>query len=114
MLCWCDPKEWLASPMKAFAYLLLLLLMWAQVDDYWAAAPAFPSSAAPAADDDEYLPAQRRAQEQQPPSRQRAVLDTVTLPQAALSLAPKGVSSERSLTTPFTPPPLYAFMSLQI
>jgi hypothetical protein len=80
---WCNSDEQLVSLMKPFAYLLILLLMWAQVDDYWAGALAFPSSAAPAADDDEYLPAQRRAQEQQSPSRQRAVLDTVTLRHAA-------------------------------
>jgi hypothetical protein len=104
----------MAPPMKRFAYLLILLLLSAQVDDYWAADPALPSSAAPTADNDEYLPAQRRPQDQRSSSCQRPVPDAVTLHPAALSRVPRGVSPERDLTTPFTPPPLYALMSLQI
>jgi hypothetical protein len=100
--------------MKRLASLLiLLLLMSAQVDDLWADAAVLPSSAPPAADNDEYLPAQRRQEKQSAPVPSPAP-DAVALHQAVLSLAPRGVPSERSPTAPFTPPPLYVLMSLQI
>jgi hypothetical protein len=99
--------------MKRLPYLLVLLLLSAQVDDAWAVAPVLPS--APLADDnDEYLPAQRRPQEQRPSSCQKPVFEAVKSPNANFSFVPRGAPSERNLTTPFGPPPLYVFMSLRI
>ena len=104
----------MASQMKRLPCLLILLLISAQVDDSWAVAPVLPSASLPD-DNEEYLPAQRRLQEQRSSPRQEPVVfDSVRLHHAALSFVPRGVPSERNLTTPFTPPPLYAFMSLQI
>jgi hypothetical protein len=99
--------------MKQFAYLLILLLTSTQVDDAWVGAPASPSASLPL-DDDEYLPAPRRPQERPPSYRQRPALGAVTLRQTGPPVAPRGEPSEWNLTTPFGPPPLYVFMSLQI
>ena len=97
--------------MKPLICLLTLLLALAQFDDCWAAAP--PSDS-PAADNDEYLPAQRRPREQRPSSRHRPAPGAATLRQAAPSEVSGGVPPGPGLTTPFAPPPLYVFMSLQI
>ena len=99
--------------MKRFAYLWVLLLMSAQVDEAWAVAPDF-SSAVLADDNDEFLPAQRRPQEELTSSRQKPVLSIGTPRTADFSFVSRGVPSEWNSTTPFSPPPLYVFMSLQI
>jgi hypothetical protein len=98
--------------MKRFAYFLVLLLISAQVDDCWAAAPVLPS--APLADDDEYLSSRQRPQEEESSPYQKPVFAGLKAQTADLPLVRRGVPSERNLTTPFTPPPLYVFMSLQI
>jgi hypothetical protein len=99
--------------MKRLAYLLVLLLISAQVDDYWAVAPV--SSFAPLADDnDEYMPPQRRTQGEEHSSHQKPVFVGLKPEIADFPLARRGVPPERDLTTPFAPPPLYVFMSLQI
>src|SRR5262245_61881809 len=98
--------------MNRLVYLLILLLISAQVDDAWAVAldlPAVPL----AAEDDEYLPAQWRPQGEQSSSRQKPVFDGLKPQTADFSLARRGVPSGWNLTTPFTPPPLYVFKSLQ-
>jgi hypothetical protein len=98
--------------MKRFAYLLILLVLSAQVDDAWAVAPDLPS--APFADDnDEFLPAQRWVRDEMY-SAPQSVLSTIKLHIASFPLVRRGISFEWALTTPFTPPALYAFMSLQI
>jgi len=98
--------------MKRCAYLLILLLTWAQIDDVCVVALASPS--APTVDDDaEYLPAQRRLQDEQS-SAQEPVFVSPKPQTADLSTRQSGVPWEWNLTTPFTPPPLYVFMSLQI
>jgi hypothetical protein len=95
------------------ASFLVLLLFWALVDDYWAAAPVLPS--APLADDDdEYLPSPRRPQEDECSPHHKPVFDGLKPQTADFSLVRRGVPSEWNLTTPFTPPPLYVFTSLQI
>jgi hypothetical protein len=97
--------------MKWLACFLILLLLSASVDDVWAVAPLSPS--APIADDDEYLPAQRRLQDEQASGKEPVFVGLK--PQAAdFPLVRRGVSSEWTLTTPFTAPPLYVFLSLQI
>jgi hypothetical protein len=99
--------------MKRLAYLLLLLVISAQVDEAWVVAPVSPSVPL-ADDDDEYLPAQRRVGGEQYASGQGPT-NIGLKPQAAeSSVVRRGVPSEWDLTTPFTPPPLYLFMSLQI
>jgi hypothetical protein len=99
--------------MNWHAYFLVLLLIWAQVDDYWAAAPVLPS--APLADeDDEYLPSQWRPQEEECAPQQEPGFVGLKPQTADLPLVRRGVPSEWNLTTPFTPPPLYVFMSMQI
>jgi hypothetical protein len=101
--------------MKRFAYLLILLLLSAQVDDAWAVPPVLPS--APLVDDnDEYLPAQRRPWEEKSASGQGQMFAT-RLKSLTADFPPvqRGVVPfEWNLTTPFTPPLLYVFMSLQI
>src|SRR5262245_8891908 len=99
--------------MKWYAYLLVLLLISAQADDALAAAPVLPS--APLADDnDNYLPAQRRPQEEQSATRQRPIFFRMKPVTGNSSVVRRGVPSELDQTVPFTPPPLYVFMSLQI
>jgi hypothetical protein len=99
--------------MRRLAYLLTLLLISAQVDDAWAVAPVLPS--APLADDgDEYLATQRRPREEQSPSGRGPVWIDLRPLTADLSVVRRGVPPEWDLTAPFTPPPLYVFMSLQI
>ena len=99
--------------MNRLAYLLILLLISALVDDFWAAAPVLPS--APLADDDdEYLPPQRRPQEGECPPHQKPAFVGLQPQTTDFSLVRRGLPSEWNLTTPFTPPPLYVFTSLQI
>jgi hypothetical protein len=98
--------------MSRLAYLLLLLLISAQVDNYWAAAPLVPS--APQADDDEYLPSPQRPQEEECSPHQKPVFAGLKPQTVNLPLVRRGVTSERNVTPPFTPPPLYVFMSLQL
>jgi hypothetical protein len=99
--------------MNRLVYLLILLVISALVDDFWAAAPALPS--APLADDDdEYLPSQRRPQEDECPPHHQPVFVGLQPRTADFPLARRRVPSERNLTTPFTPSPLYVLTSLQI
>jgi hypothetical protein len=99
--------------MNRHAYLLVLLVIWAQVDDFWAAPLVSPSAPVAVDDDDEYLPSQRRLYEECSP-RQEPVFAGLKPHTADFPLVRRGVSSEWDLTAPFTPPPLYAFLSLQI
>jgi hypothetical protein len=98
--------------MKWLVYLLILLLISAQVDDAWAVAPDF-SDASLADENDEYLLGQRQIREKQSSSGQEPMFVGLTHT-ADFSSVRTGVPSERNLTTPFTPPPLYVLMSLQI
>jgi hypothetical protein len=98
---------------KWFAYLLILLMISAQVGDVWAVDPDMPS--APVADDnDEYLPAKRQRREEESASDQGPMFVGLKSPTADFPLVRRGVPFDRNLTTPFTPPPLYVLMSLQI
>ena len=98
--------------MTRFAYFLILCLFSAQVDDAWAVAPVLPS--APLSDDDdEYLPAKRQVRDEQS-SGQEPVFVGFKPQTANFPLGRRGLPLEWNLTTPFTPPPLYVFMSLQI
>jgi hypothetical protein len=98
--------------MKRFTYLLTLLLLSAQVDDALAAVCNLPPD--PLADvDDEYLPSQRRTREEQPVPDQAPVAVEPQSRTADFLPLRKGVPSGWNRITPFTPPPLYVFMSLQ-
>jgi hypothetical protein len=106
-------KQRTASQLKRLAFLLMLLLLSAQVDDVWAVAPDLPS--APLADDyTEYLPAQRRSSEEKASSDWEPMFVGLKSPAAEIPLVRKGVPFDWNRTTPFNPPPLYVFMSLQI
>jgi hypothetical protein len=99
--------------MKQLAYLLLLLMISAQVDDVWAVAPVSPS--APLAEDEDYLPSPRRLQEEEESSaRQKQVFFGFKPQTADFPLVRRGLPFECDLTAPFTPAPLYVFMSLLI
>jgi hypothetical protein len=98
---------------KRPAYLLILLLISAQLDDTWAAAPGSPS--APIAEEnDEYLPAQQRPQEEQIALGQEVPFAGLKTQPADSPVAQKRLSSGSNPATPFTPQPLFAFMSLRI
>ena len=109
-LCW--RKQGTGLQMKRLSYPLIFLLMSAQVDDTWASV-VLPSAPL-AADNDEYLPAQRPPRGEQPSSRAKLVFDVVRPWMVPFPLVPGSGPAECNLTTPFTPPPLYVFMSLQI
>jgi hypothetical protein len=99
--------------MKRLTYLLVLLVISAQVDDTWAVAPDVLS--APFADeDDEYLPSEPLTLGEESSSCQKPVFDAVKPLTADFRCVPGSVPSERNLTTPFAPLPLYLFMSMQI
>jgi hypothetical protein len=100
--------------MNKHAYLLVLLLVWAQFDDCWVAALGSPSAPLAVDDDDEYLPSQRRSREEECSAQQKPVFAGLKASTTDLPLVRRGVSSAWNLTAPFTPPHLYAFMSLQI
>jgi hypothetical protein len=98
--------------MNRLAHLLILLVIWSLVDDYCVGVPVFPS--VPLADDDEYLPSPQRSLEEACSPHQKPVFAGLKPQTADFPLVRRGVPSEWDLTTPFTPPPLYVFMSLQI
>src|SRR5262249_48942647 len=100
-------------PMKRIAYLLILLLLPAQVDNAWTTAPvAFPPPLAEV--NDEYLPTQQRSRDDDSVVRQRLALVDVKSHTADFAPVGSGLPSGWTLTTPFTPPPLYVLMSLQL
>jgi hypothetical protein len=100
--------------MKRHAYLLILLLLWSQADDVLAFASVLPS--APLADDDdnEYVPSQRREQEEESRPDNTPAFAGHKPQTADFPLVRRGVRLEWNLITPFTPAPLYVFLSLQI
>jgi hypothetical protein len=98
--------------MKRLLYLLILLLISAQVDNYWTVRP-FLSSASVVDEDDEYIPPERQTQVEDSSTRQAPMFLGLKLHGADLSFAPRGLSSECNLPTPF-PLPLYVLMSMQI
>jgi hypothetical protein len=99
--------------MKPLAYLLLLLLLSAQADDAWVVALGLPSDS-PAAENDEYLPAEPRAKVELSSSHREPLFVGLKRRAAVISTARRRAPSQRNLTPPFAPPPLYALMSLQI
>jgi hypothetical protein len=99
--------------MKRLAYFLILLLISAQVDDAWVVAADVPST--PLVEDgDEYLPAQRPPQEELFSSSQGARFVRLTVPAMNFSVVRRNLPPSWNLAAPFTAPPLYAFMSMQI
>ena len=99
--------------MKRLLYFLILLLMSTQADAAWVGAPIVPF--APLTDDnDEDLPAQWRPLREQSFSPPKGLFDGRKPQTANISSVRRGVPTEWNLTTPFAPPSLYVFMSLQI
>jgi hypothetical protein len=99
--------------MKQLGYLLILLSFWVQVDDAWLTAVGSPSIVL-ADDDDEYLPAERQPRQEQSGFKVEVDKHRPLIQATDFSTVRMDTPSEWSLTTPFTPPPLYVFMSLQI
>jgi hypothetical protein len=106
-------NQWTGLQMTRLTYLLILLLLSAQVDDAWTVDPALPSASL-ADDNDEYLPAPRRPRDELSASAQGPMFVGLKPPPTNACSVPAGVRSEWNVTAPFTPPPLYVFMSLQI
>jgi hypothetical protein len=100
--------------MTRFGYLLILLLLWGQVDDSFAIALSVPSAPVTDDDDDDYLPSQRPQQEEESSDHTKPAFVSLESPTVDISLVRRGLPFERNLIAPFTPPPLYVFMSLQI
>jgi hypothetical protein len=101
--------------MRRFAFLIVLLL-WGQVDDGLAVTFAV-SPACPAYDDDgddEYPEAQQGPQKEDSRPDKKPALFSLQPQTTDSSPGQRSLLSERSLTAPFSPPPLYLFMSLQI
>src|SRR5262249_40275820 len=104
---------WIILPMKWLPYLLILLLVSTQVDDCWAVAPVLPSPPC-AEDNEEYLPAQRPSRGEESSFQQKAVFLGLKPQFADSSSVRRALPVEWNLTAPYTPSPLYVFMSLQI
>jgi hypothetical protein len=100
--------------MYRVVYLLLFLVFWAQLDDVLLPASAFQGGSVVGCDDDEYLPYEHRAERQRVAPCEGPPFARSHAPTAYRCFAPGAVALERGLTMPFTPAPLYAFMSLQI
>jgi hypothetical protein len=102
--------------MKRLACFLILLLITDQVDDACALAADSPGTPLAADDDhdDDYLPAQRQSALEQPPSGQQPAFLGRNRHLATLSCRRAGLPPGWDLTAPFTPPPLYVLVSLQI
>jgi|SRR5579862_9300632 len=100
---------------RASPYLLILLLVGAEVDDGLLIVPSPPNGLL-AADNDEYLPAERQSESKCSPSDQRPVF------RGLVPIDELGCSSVNGwrmtcdwvIVSPFCPPPLFVFMSLQI
>jgi hypothetical protein len=99
--------------MNRLVYILILLLLSAQVDDAWAVAPDLPSASL-ADDNDEYLPARRQVRAEPFSAGQGPLFVGLKSQPVDCSPVRRGVSSEWHLLTPFAPPALYVFMSLQL
>ena len=99
--------------MKRLAWLLILLLVSAPFDGAWAVASDSPSLSVDD-DNDEYLPAQRRSRGEQGTFNQKPAPGRFELQTSDHSFVRRDGPSEWNLITPFAPPPLYVFMSLQI
>jgi hypothetical protein len=97
--------------MKRLAYLLMPLLLSTQIDDLWAAALHVPPASLA---DDDYLPPQPRPQGERTSAHQPPVFAGLKPQTVDLSLLRRGVRPAGNLTTPFTAPALFVFMSLQI
>jgi hypothetical protein len=98
--------------MNRFVYLLILLLISSQFDDLWAVGFDLPSSYAD--ENDTFLLSPRQPRGEQSSSRPKFVYDGPKHQSAYFSFVGSGGPSEWNLTTPFTSPPLYVFMSLQL
>jgi hypothetical protein len=98
--------------MKGLACFLCFLMIWTQIDDCWVT--ALPLSSATQDDDDEYLPAPAGPHGVECSAHVKPVFVRLKPQAADFSLPRLDERHEWNLTSPFTPPPLYAFMSLQI
>jgi hypothetical protein len=100
--------------MKRHAYFLILLTFWAQFDDVLLTPASACQSAPFPSDDDEYVSSEGPEHQRRPGPRRMPQSVSVKPANANFSFVPRGVPSGWNLTTPFGPPPLYVFMSLQI
>jgi hypothetical protein len=97
---------------RGVTYFLIALLISAQVEDAWAVIPALPSSALPD-DNDEYpLAARRQGPERPAPCQKPPLVDLKSRTTDHFSIRRSSLSGSH-LAGPFSPSPLYVFMSLQ-
>jgi hypothetical protein len=104
----------MALRMKGFAYFLIFLLVEGLVDDAVALTLVSPSVSLVDDDDNEYLASRKRPEEKASRFDKEPAFVGLKPQTADFTLDQRNGPSEWNLTTPFTPPPLYLFMSLQI
>jgi hypothetical protein len=101
--------------MKRHAYFLVILTFWAQLDDVLLPLASASQSTSLASDDeDECLPSKRKDEEELFSVRRQPHAANLITPAGDVVFIPRDVPSDCNVTTLFTPPPLYVFMSLQI
>lgn len=100
--------------MRRLTYFLIAVTVWAQFDDVLLAPASTILSASLASDDDDYVSS--GGQEEQPwlVSMERREPVRVTPPGVDLFHVGKIPRSECKFATPFAPPLIYVFMSLQV
>jgi len=100
--------------MKRITYFLISVTLWAQFDDVLLAPASTILSAPLASDDDDYVSSVD--QEEQSWLASMGQRQSVGVPPQGVDLFHVGTSlrSECKSATPFAPPPIYVFMSLQI
>jgi hypothetical protein len=102
--------------MRRNAYILAFLTFWVQFDDLLLAALSTAGQSAPLPGSNEeegFLPPKRQARPQQSSLRRQPKTARPKAQAAVPNLVGKCLPSKWNLATPFAPPPLYVFMSLQ-
>jgi hypothetical protein len=101
--------------MKWNACLLIVLTFWAQLDDALIISGCdSPTDSLASNDDDECLSSEHKEQQNQFRAQREPYVFALKPLNRDFPALRSGVSLERNLTAPFTPPSLYVFMSMQI
>jgi hypothetical protein len=107
-------SERIAMQIKRNAYVLILFTLLAQFDDALVTlAASFQSAPLPSDDDDGCLPPARPERQERCCRRQPQSISVKRLA-ANFSFFARSLLPKAMQTTPFAPPPLYLFSSLQI
>jgi hypothetical protein len=103
-----------ALQMKRIAYFLISLTLWVHFDDVLLAPASALESAPLPSDDDEYVACEGQGSQKQFGHRRQPPAVSANAQAVHGPLVRTGMPSAWHLTTPFAPPALYVFMSLQI